>query len=62
MCVCVCAWGGGARTIKKDRGVLTGARDPYPFLVTTETPFPDESKMNIYPIVDNQCMLICSVI
>ena len=47
---------GQALTIKKGMGMLPGDRDPYPFPDTIEI-----SKMNIYPIVDKQNMLICSV-
>ena len=45
---------GHLRTVKKGRGVLPAAWNPYPFPDTIETPFQTNS---IYPVVDKQYML-----
>ena len=78
----VCVWGGGgggggwggALTIKKGRGVLSGGgmhllskrvgcavRSPGPLPLSRHEwdPFPDKSKTNIYHIVYKKYMLIC---
>ena len=52
--------GVGGLTSKKDKGVLPGARTPT-YFQTCLRPSPDKSITNVYPIVDKQYMLFCSV-
>ena len=51
--------GGGGHSLSKRVGVCC-QESGTPFQ-TRGDPFPDESKTNIYPIVDKQFMLVCSV-
>ena len=43
-------WGGGGLTIKKGRGVLPGAWDPYPVPDTIETPFQTTVRRTYKPL------------